>query len=303
MPSTSQPASLQALSQFIEALGPISEDTLDRWSGKRAHPRRDLIVPVRLTPLGESENPRGPVFTVRSRDISDNGLGLIYPYEIEYGQHFEVEIISEEGAWQGRMQLVHCTQTVGGYKLGLRYAPGTAEPVLSGSAETEVDPCTEEDEHSDILTVEQAQAEVCQALRRYQLAEATWGLFGARMEWEIKRILNSLPPPLESRLKLEPRRSDYRHEVEGHVHLLVSGEDGQTLVTTRIADLSAGGARLVLSPDQADAPWPSGSPAAVGIWTAENGTLWLPARIVHDGSPLLENKSVGLQFVRQADLL
>lgn len=296
---------VQTLSEVLQALGPIKANgSFDKWSGKRVQPRADVMLPIRLRPVGEVDDPRGPAFTARSRDMCEQGLGLTIPYQLNANQAYQVEIFTEMGTWVGRMRSVHCTQTIGGYKVGMQCVPD--EDRRSQAEEIAADQNACADEQSSILTLEQAREEVRQATRRYQLAEMTWGMFGVQMEREIKRILDKLPPPLETRLKLEPRRDAYRYEVEGYAHLLVSTEAGQQLVTMPISDISAGGARIMLSgspeaesvqPGTDRGSWQTGSPVALGLWTEENGTLWLPARVAHCGSEWFEEKSVGLQFI------
>ncbi|HOA73833.1 MAG TPA: PilZ domain-containing protein [Phycisphaerae bacterium] len=302
MASQTHVSDMQMLSHIMEAFGPITAGDSDTWSGKRAHPRQDLILPVRLRLVTGAENVREPAFTARSRDISCRGLGLTVPCKLEPHKHFDVEVFTDRGTWVGRMRLVHCTQTIGGYKVGLECAAADGDEAEAA----ERDRCRSDESSSEILTLEQACEEVRHWLRRYQLAEVTWGLFGMTVHREVQRILRGFPPPPPSRIKLEPRRRNYRHEVEGSVHLLVSRPKGPELVTTRIVDLSAGGARVMLSKEPGAQPsdasgWVSGLWMAVGIWTPDQGTVWLPARAVHGGSPLFTEKSIGLEFVRASD--
>jgi c-di-GMP-binding flagellar brake protein YcgR len=308
MSSGTQAPNMQKLSQIVEALGPITGDDRDTWLGKRAHRRSNVILPVRLRVLGASEKPSGPAFAARSRDISANGLGLTVPEELDLHRQFQVEVFTVKGTWAGRMRLVHCTQTIGGYKVGLVCADSDGFPVqLPAEEELPAEaaaPSACTDDPTQVLTLEQAREEVRQAVHRYQLAESTWGLLGNSMKKELKRLLENFPEPQTSRIDREPRRSSYRHDVEGSVHLLVSTPGGYDLITTQIADISEGGARILLSAnpqaqvEQGQQGWTRGIRAAVGIWTPEAGTLWIPAQIVHDGSPLFNERSVGLQFIR-----
>lgn len=301
----------RSLSLVVQKLGPINRPSRDTWLGKRGHRREDFVQPVRLRKLSKSGQPSSPAFTARSRDISANGLGLTVPEPFDMHQPFQVEIFTEADTWLGHMRLVHCTQTVGAYKVGLVCTGSDGLPLDLPAENIEATRSSSETAHADpgqVLTLDQALDEVRQAVRRYALAELSWGLMGKPMQKELERILEGFPTPAPSRARLEPRRSAYRHDVEGSVHTLLAAPGGCELVTTDIADISAGGLRLVLSPHASarevgvrSRAWQAGVFAAVGIWVPDSGTLWLPTRVVHGSSPLFKEESVGLQFVRGND--
>lgn len=280
-----------SLSQLVEALGPISETAFDRSHGKRRHDRRAATLPVRLSLLGEIMNECVQTLAARSRDVSAAGLGLTVPTELPQGARVQVEVLSGEAAWTAVMQVAHCTQTIGGYKVGLdAMATPPGESAAGNVLPASVQPV-------EVPALEEAQAEAREALRQYQLAEATWGLFGTRMEREIKRIVETLPAPPPARRRLEPRRGHYRHEVETPVCVLIPSGTTHRLLVTRLVDLSLGGARLHVAPACAAGGLENAEQLALGILETENGTLWLPARLVHGSSPLFREKTVGLRFV------
>lgn len=296
---TTEAPKVETLARLAELLSPITWGNLDTWLGKRAHRRGDVAVSVRLRLLDEPGYTLGPAFTARTRDLSANGLGLVMPEKLPLYQLLQVEVFTHKAAWTGPMRLVHCTQTVGGYKVGLVCTGSDGRPLQlppESGVESGLD-------NSFLFSLERARKEASRAFRRYRWAEATWGLLGRSMEKELKRILDSLPTPQSSMFKLEQRRRRYRHRVEGSVHLLVWTGRGCDLVETEISDISAGGAQLVLPPSSAGSHranvspmWMLGQWAAVGIWTPAQSTAWFPCRIIHGGSRP-GDRVIGLQFV------
>lgn len=296
---TTEAPKVETLARLAELLSPITWGSQDTWLGKRDHRRGDVAVSVRLRMLDEPGHEHGPAFTARTRDISANGLGLVMPEKLPLYQLLQVEVFTHKAAWTGPMRLVHCTQTVGGYKVGLVCTGSDGRP-LQPPPEPEVE---SEPDGSFLFSLERARKEVSRAFRRYRWAEATWSLLGRSMEKELKQILDSLPIPQSSMFKLEQRRRHYRHRVEGGVHLLVWTGRGCDLIETEISDISAGGAQLVLSPNPVGLHRPNVSPrwmlgqwAAVGIWTPAQSTMWFPCRIIHGGSRS-GARVIGLQFV------
>lgn len=290
---------LQQLSEVIQLLGPIDRDEADTWSGKRANGRTSVLLPTRIRILDEQENPQGPALTARSRDVSERGIGLVIPYPIDLLKHYQVELFTEMGTWSGRMKAMHCTQTVGGYKVGLESLDAPPPPPLRQPA-TSLEP--QEVCEGEPFTLEQAQEEVRRALRGYYRARRSLGVFGVNLEDEINRVIKALPPSDDCEIQVEPHRREYRHDVQGQVYLLMLAEGKPQLLAADIADISAGGARLVVPADEAEAvPAEVGTaagaetPAVIGLWT-QSGTVWLPASVTHRENAENGAVSIGVQF-------
>jgi len=306
MSSQTEVATLQLLSEVIECVGNIDRDRVDTWSGKRSSPRSEIILPVRLRPLDGIKKPAGGAFTARTRDICDSGLGVTIPYELALAQQFQVEVFTDKGSWVGPMKVAHCTQTIGGYKVGLQSATASDE-LGTGEPPSQEQTARPEPQDSDSLSTAQASEEIRRALRDYRLAEKTWGMFGVCLDRQIGKLLSGLAPA-DGAIRQELRREHFRQAVEGQVHVLLPTGGGRVLMTTQIADISAGGARLLIQPrvvrhrwgEKAieQGGWHAGKTVVIGLWTQESGTLWLPCRIVHCAARRPSGLTVGLQFVR-----
>ncbi|MBI4581711.1 MAG: PilZ domain-containing protein [Planctomycetes bacterium] len=302
---------LRMLSEVIVTLGPITHEGAHApGCDQRSSRRNDIVLPVRLRLVGEHDRLSGPAITARSRDISDRGLGVVSPSLIELNRPCQVELFTDLGTWIGRMKGAYCTQALNGYQIGLQCI---GEPPARADDERASQP-VQRVSGADELTPQQAGREIQQALRRYHLAKYSWGLFGLSMEQEISRLIQTLPAPPETRVRMEPRRRHYRQEVEGEVHLAIPTADGYRLGTMDITDISIGGARLAVRTDPAlpaersnpvvQADWQSGQPLILGLWTHYAGTLWLPTRVVHCAElhPMLGMTFVGLRFGHDGSL-
>lgn len=305
MPAGLSSPILKRLIDHVEKMGPINNN--DKWLGKRTCPRILMTLPARLRLLDEAGTVQGPAFTARSRDISERGLGLTVPYHLEPLKTFQVEMFTVIGTLVGRMQTLHCTQTLGGYKLGMQWIG-----VPHGSDALSMQPPTSKlglsmppgKPQSETLTFEQALDEIRQAMRKYYVASISKGLLGLSMEREIGKVLDTLPTPEDQAAQQESRRRALRHPVEGQVHLMVSTPQGHEMSNNEIADISSGGARVLLVPPNAvescgkppqDMPWPHGTHITMGMWTT-TGTLWLPAQVVHCDQQSPELVFAGLEF-------
>jgi hypothetical protein len=269
------------------------------------------------------------------RDISAGGLGLTVPYDLELYQQFQVELFSEAGTLIGRMRSMHCTQTIGGYKLGLQWIGPLAERAakprpLDLSLMLSMPPGKPQ---SEVMTLSQAREEIRQALRKYYVATVSRGLLGLSMEREIARIVESLPVPEDLGIRCEPRRQAWRHEVVGQVHLASLAPQPPMLSNYDIADISLGGARVIIVTSDQDGRTGStgrqaasgtidsgtkesaascepafdtsllqpGTAVVLGLWTQGGGTVWLPAGVVHRGESDT-NLKIGLQFSKDIAL-
>ncbi len=294
---------LQLLSEVIALLDTNERENTDTWSGKRDSRRTSVLLPLRLRPLDAEGKPYGPAFTARSRDICERGVGLTIPCVLPLQDKYQVEMFTDIGTWVGRMQAVHCTQTVGGYKVGMESldTPRPERPTTPAQSVTE--PVTPE---SEPLTVDEARVEIHEALRNYYRAKYSWGLLGVSLETQIQRVMNTLPPADDADIRTDPRRACCRQEVQGEIYVLVLAQGGPELLTAQIADISCGGARVIV-PSSAELPveMASGEDATasaviVGLWTKDSGTVWVPARLVHRQDLASSGVSLGLEFMQEA---
>lgn len=91
----------------------------DRRLIKRAHPRFDVAEDYTLKPVQTSDFPET---FARGFNISAGGLCVISRHAIHGGVPVLIhsESSKDDDPWIGA-SVVHCTQTLGGYKIGLRF--------------------------------------------------------------------------------------------------------------------------------------------------------------------------------------
>ena len=58
-------------------------------------------------------------FTAEARDAGTQSIGIVSKMPIKDGSYIRVRRASTEGEWN-EAQVIHCTDTVGGYKIGLQ---------------------------------------------------------------------------------------------------------------------------------------------------------------------------------------
>jgi hypothetical protein len=180
---------LNRLLDIIEKLGPINKSVT--CLGKRRHYRVNLTLPVRLQLINEQGKTQGPALTARSRDISEQGLGLTVPSNLGEHRHFKVELFTTIGSLIGRMETLHCTQAIGGYRVGMRWVEPVqtnARPQQQSQSNLGLSMAPGKPQ-SEIITFQQAREEIRQAMRKYYVASISSGLLGLSMEREIGRVI------------------------------------------------------------------------------------------------------------------
>jgi hypothetical protein len=293
------------LQDLIRSLGPITAH--DTWLVKRRYQRVDIILPARLRSTADHGNPHAPAFTARSRDISEDGVGLVVPYKIDLAEEFQVELFTEQGTVIGCMKSVHCTQTIGGYKVGMEWLRPMQES--EGPARSEGS-ASDSDGDQTPLTPEQVREEIREAMRKYSLGTVSRGAQGTSVEREVARIMELMPEASPARNRDEPRRKGHRHPVQGQIHFAVPAEDGTDLKldNAEILDFSVGGVRVAAAiPDTtAGGAGKAGSlqsalrtRVVIGFWM-DGGTIWLPAQVVHARKCSPELMIYGIRFVRES---
>jgi hypothetical protein len=56
-----------------------------------------------------------------TRDLSETGIGLTTKEEVGEGELVDLKFCYDGVSYKARAQVAHCTQTIGGYKVGLRF--------------------------------------------------------------------------------------------------------------------------------------------------------------------------------------
>jgi hypothetical protein len=89
-------------------------------SRKRSESRQNLypeLVNIQILRKGSP-----PILIeTRSRDLCENGMGLTSRYRIDDGELLDVRFSHDGRTYEAHARVVHCTQTVGGYKVGLTF--------------------------------------------------------------------------------------------------------------------------------------------------------------------------------------
>jgi hypothetical protein len=230
-----------SLRELVDVIRDEEDVVVDRWLGKRAFPRYTLVVPVRIWTLGE-EGP-GTVFEYLSRDISESGIGFWSKFKFEPGQLVHVELCANKVVWRGEMRVRHCTETISGYKVGLK--PTGSSPYR------DMQPLEEEEDDGlvaglrRVVSLNKAKEEIDLAMRAYRLAQMSWGLLGSSVKKRIRRLVAELPAAPSQPVDACQRKHPRLH-MKGDVHMLVPTNYGNKQVQARIVDVSEGGVSLLV---------------------------------------------------------
>ena len=249
--------------------------------GQRSSSRFMVFLPVYVrTP---SESGIGEAHGYQLIDISPSGLGFTSDHPFEPGYSVLVELCANNTHWNGRMQVVHCTETVSGYQVGCKVVDS---PPSQNSLPSDDDyPARQRGSTS----LQDLRDEVYRAMRAYCLARRTWGLLGASVKKNVRKVIAGLPP-LPTEAPRDCRRKHQRLRMEGDVHLVLGLDSGWRRMRPRIVDASRDGVGLLFPLDRVDDQVEqelvgefkirAGIPALVGFGAGPN-TLWVPVRIVN----------------------
>lgn len=269
------------MSRLIAQIRPGDLVLADRWLGKRRTPRSQLLVPVvvRIRPQSDPASS----FTCELRDISASGMGVSVSCELEPYQSVLVELRVADAHWAGEMFVIHCTQGLSGYRVGL-----ACQGCPDAELDAPVEPAEAQPETVD-TTLQSIKTEIRAAVRSYRRAQAFWGLLGSSVESRIARAIETLPPVPQDRAQ-DARRQHPRHPVTGDVQVVIPSTYVWKLLQGRIDDISHGGAKLFLPMKDVedliereligDFSVHPQMLLVVGVETAEE-TLWLPSRVIH----------------------
>lgn len=305
----------ESLRSFVDAVeidGPLP---LEKRNGKRSDPRRTLIVPVCVRDIAKSHFESGNM--CRLRDVTDWGLGIRSQIPFRIGKIVWIDLRVNNATWSGAMRVVHCTQTLGGYKVGLVIAEGVLTRQTSASkAKTEPngkDPSDPTPQLRKSLRerewLVQAKAEIQEAIQAYELARRSWGLLGVSVRKEIRRVVNSLPGTVDT--AADRRRKHPRIRTGADVRALACVNGSWRRLPARIADVSEDGVGLVLPYDMGqgdterelagDTKVHAGMVVILGLGTGSN-TLWVPAEVLHCQESADDKVRVGARFLTPRSL-
>jgi hypothetical protein len=263
---------------------------------RRHTTRRRLSIPVWIRLV--SGNNISPAQARQLIDISPTGLGVMSKAKLKPGQSMMVELCINNTTWSGPMKVVHCTETGGGYKIGLKVASKLPEGVTQAAEDNRGR------KPSSTATFKKLQEEIPRAMRAYRQARVSWGLLGTPVKNNIMQIVCTRPP-LEEEFQGQSQRRHIRRQIAGDVHLVVPTYYGGKWLQAQILDISEGGAGLSipfnmgsdeiereLSGDLRIAPK---VPVILGIGSEPN-IIWLPAEITRCSKPQGGEVCVGLAF-------
>ena len=207
---------------------------------QRRAPRYALYLPVWARPIGV-DGPE-PVRGLELVDISAFGLGAISKEWFEPGRHLLVQLNVNGTEWNGLMQVAHCTETLGGYKIGLKLVSGEAEggpeadPEASGNDDSAEEP-------TKLGSLRETKQEVVRAKRAYARARRSWGLLGRSEKKGIRHVIRGLPEVPGEHLSRGKRRAR-RYRMSDHAHLVFPMPSGWKIIEARIIDVSETGVGL-----------------------------------------------------------
>ena len=101
---------------WLQAAMRDAQDT-DGVLNKRGEKRWALYMLCKAQPLGGGQS-----FTVRLFNVSENGVGLITRQELRDRDEIQMEPLDDFGE-RVALEVVHCTATLQGYKVGCRIIP------------------------------------------------------------------------------------------------------------------------------------------------------------------------------------
>jgi c-di-GMP-binding flagellar brake protein YcgR len=96
-----------------------SSEQPDRSDGRRGQWRLILASPG-IVEIEDTEGSDEPIY-VTTRDISTEGLGFLTRKQLEEGQKLIMNIETDLGEVEIPATVMHCTQTVGMFKVGVKF--------------------------------------------------------------------------------------------------------------------------------------------------------------------------------------
>ncbi|HSW45339.1 MAG TPA: PilZ domain-containing protein [Phycisphaerae bacterium] len=279
----------------------------DRWLGKRGRPRTTLTIPVRVA--FETDGDVGVAQTYSLRDISGFGIGLYTHHPVAPGSSTLVDLEINGMRWSGRMGVLHCTETIGCYKVGLGL-PGEA-PRASQRLIEVVRAKQARSRSQEETNLSRIRDEASKAIRAYHLARMSWGLLGKAVRGRVRRIIKELSSSASVSTSLGVRkhpRSDVR-DVRADTCVVLRLHDSWRMFPVWLLDASEDGVGLSMTEDLDNDPigrelageirMRAGMTLIVRLGH-EPGRLWIPGEVMHCSQTDDGQVRVGVQFATPA---
>ncbi len=224
----------------------------DRWLGKRFDARTALSVPAWIRLPADDEY--GPTLQATIRDVSMSGLGLFANQAMRTDEVVLVRFSINDTCWSGPMRVRHCTETIGGYKIGLQAMEERSvrmEPKAQPAGTVNTGPFPAGDLRPASLA--RIKAEARKAAQAYHLARFSWGLLGSSIRHQIQRVINEMSTPSNYVPPLGRRRKA-RNLVESGTAIVFRMPHCWRQAPARIVDVSQEGIGLLLPNGLVDDP-------------------------------------------------
>lgn len=293
---------------MIENLEATNEVARDRWLGKRSAPRyaygTSAIVQV------VTDNRIGPPVEYPLRDVSEDGVCFLSKIFICPGTWLRVQVGVDAAIWSGNMRVAHCTETVGGFKVGANQSAAlNKRKITDPSQEVTSSIQSRLREMESLKTVAD---DICRIMRTYDFARLSCGLLGTSLKKKIAHIVTQLPPvPVQP--VTQCRRKHPRKSMRKRVQLIIKTNYGRKRINARIVNVSEGGGCLRLKNSVLDDPIEKEMAGELLIQPQmtlmlgidePNETLWVPTKIKRI-QPVEGNASeteIGVEFVTDKSL-
>lgn len=291
------------LADLVASAGTECLELTDRWLGKRRDPRVALSIPVWVR--FPAPDGFGPPCRFTLRDVSRRGIGLYAHLAFPCDQTVHVDLNVNDLAWSGRMCVRHCTETIGGFKVGLELIGDVPEPALPKPPPTNAPAAPPADPFKRRATLQQLKTEVRKAVRAYRLAQSSWGLLGIGVRQRIRRIVERQAKSIPTGPK-DCQRRQPRVALDTGTRVIVPMSHSWHEVPAQILDVSVDGVTLVMSSQIVTDPIEReltgdldvrvGMTLLVGLGY-EPDRLWIPGEVLHSQDAGPNRVRVGVQFV------
>ncbi len=305
--------SSESLKQQVESLDGLlltldNRDDLpkDRWLGKRYAPRYSFSMSVTIQVL--TDKGVGPPVEYPLYNISKDGLCFISQIYISPGTWLRASISVNDVSWSGCICVAHCTETVGGIKIGA-FQKGTFDVERTKDPSQEITTAIQ----SSLREMQSLRAiaeEIYKVVRAYDIARLSWGILGTSLRKRIKNLVGEVPE-VEPEIKEKSRRRYPRKSMHQHVQLIVKTNYGRKRINARLTNVSEGGACLRIKnhalEDPIEREMTGGllirPETTIILGIGQSGSmLWVPAQ-VRRMKPIDENETeIGVEFVTDKSL-
>jgi hypothetical protein len=291
------------LQEYVDFLASKEAVDGDACLAKRGAGRYRTGIPATLRTIGE--NRLGQPFTADLRDISAGGICFRSPFRLGVDQMIRVELEADDLTWTGKGRVVHCTESLGGFYVGLHIMQ-LRDPRTAAGADTHL--------ASDLRGHAELQIAIKQMFRmaaQHRRAVLSMGLLGTTVGKRLNDLVRGLAPTPKGKWP-QCRRSRKRFVLKNGIRLISIASDGYAVTPAIGLDVSTNGIGLALPPhDVTDKKgfivsaldqWQAGTPVVFGIGDADD-PIWVPGRIVRAAPAENGHVIVGAQIEPKVALL